>query len=326
MSAKQVLATSAIALSGARAYRIGTPGTPWGPAEVAQWRESVSAPKRSYQEEVRSRLPALEPEFHVIEYGALSYDAKRYPLFALKSRQWTEGRPCVLVTGGVHGYETSGVQGALMFAESKAREYASTFNLVVAPCVSPWGYEMIQRWNPNAVDPNRAFHADSPAEEAAGLMKLVASLGVDEWMLHIDLHETTDTDVTEFGPAKEARDGFADERDTVPDGFYLCGDAQSPQPDFQAAVIDAVREVTHIAPADAAGKIIGSNVVQEGLILYELKQLGLCASLTGAKYTTTTEVYPDSPNATPEECNRAQVAAVAGALEFIKRRHVEVCS
>lgn len=36
-----------------------------------------------------------------------------------------------------------------------------------------------------------------------------------------------------------------------------------------------------------------------------------------ARYTTTTEVYPDSPNATPEQCIAAQVAAVSAAVEFV---------
>jgi hypothetical protein len=47
------------------------------------------------------------------------------------------------VTGGVHGYETSGVEGALLFLETKAEAYSKDFNILVAPCISPWGYERI---------------------------------------------------------------------------------------------------------------------------------------------------------------------------------------
>ena len=54
-----------------------------------------------------------------------------------------------------------------------------------------------------------------------------------------------------------------------------------------------------------------------GVIRYPLRALGLCASVTGARYTTTTEVYPDSPRATPEQCNAAQVAAVCAAIDFV---------
>ncbi|NMU18542.1 peptidase, partial [Vibrio parahaemolyticus] len=101
---------------------------------------------------------------------------------------------------------TSGVHGALKFVETEAERYAEHFNIVVAPCVSPWGYEVINRWNPNAIDPNRSFYKDSPAEESANLIKLVATLG--DVLMHIDLHETTDSDETEFRPALAARDGI----------------------------------------------------------------------------------------------------------------------
>ena len=56
-----------------------------------------------------------------------------------------------------------------------------------------------------------------------------------------------------------------------------------------------------------------------GVIEYPLQDLGLCPSITGARFTTTTEVYPDSPRTTPEECVRAQVAAVRAALDFALR-------
>ena len=51
------------------------------------------------------------------------------------------------------------------------------------------------------------------------------------------------------------------------------------------------------------------------MILYPFVELGLCAGVTRAPFTTTTEVYPDSPRATPEICNAAQVAAVKAALD-----------
>jgi hypothetical protein len=38
--------------------------------------------------------------------------------------------------------------------------------------------------------------------------------------------------------------------------------------------------------------------------------------VTNARYTTTTEVYPDSPRATPEQCNEAQAVAAKAALDY----------
>lgn len=297
------------------AYPIGTPGQPWGEVEVAQWLARQSR-KRSYADDVLAVVQGLRDRFELIEYGQLDYGSDRYPLIALRSRDWDETRPFALVTGGVHGYETSGVHGALQFTEGHAQEFAGKINLLVAPCISPWGYERIHRWNAHAIDPNRSFLEPSPAAESAALMRLVAPWR-ERFLLHIDLHETTDSDESEFRPALAARDGKAHEPDGVPDGFYLVGDSGNPQPAFQQAIIEAVERVTHIAPADANGQLIGSPVVARGVINYPVKQLGLCAGVTQARYVTTTEVYPDSPRSTPEACNAAQIAAVRAALDFV---------
>ncbi|KNY48120.1 peptidase [Vibrio harveyi] len=295
-------------------YPIGTPGQSWGEAERKAWREQRDV-KRSYQEEVVTKIDALRERFDVEQYGALSYDEARFPLFCIKTRNWDAAKPVVLVTGGVHGYETSGVHGALKFVDTQAERYAKHFNIVVAPCVSPWGYEVINRWNPNAIDPNRSFYGNSPAEESANLIKLVATLG--DVLMHIDLHETTDSDETEFRPALAARDGLEYIEGMIPDGFYTVGDTENPQPEFQKTVIESVAKVTHIAPADDKGEIIGSPVVQFGVINYPMVKLGLCGGVTNCTYGTTTEVYPDSPKVTDEECNDAQVAAVVGGLDYV---------
>ncbi|WP_293394165.1 M14 family metallocarboxypeptidase [Nevskia sp.] len=295
-------------------YPIGTPGQAWGASEVSAWRARQTC-KRSYEVDVLQVIDTLRDRYEVLRYGQLDYETDRYPLFAIKSLGWREELPCVLVTGGVHGYETSGVHGALRFLDRHAARYLGRINLIVAPCVSPWGYETIQRWNMHAVDPNRSFVDNSPAQEAEALLRLVAPFR-DRVLVHIDLHETTDTDESEFQPALAARKGIAHVPGEIPDGFYLVDDVEQPQPAFQQAVIAAVAEVTHIAPADRDGKIIGSEVVAPGVIRYPLKQLGLCAGITSARYRTTTEVYPDSPRASPEQCIAAQVAAVTAAIDY----------
>jgi hypothetical protein len=297
------------------AYPIGTPGEPWTDAHKTQWR-AAQRKRRSYADDVLSVVDRLRPRFDVQQYGELDYGADgRFPLYALRSTGWDDTLPGALVTGGVHGYETSGVHGALHFAEEHAAQYAGRLNLVIVPCVSPWAFERIQRWNALALDPNRNFRDDSPAGESAALVRLVAPL-CGHLLVHIDLHETTDSDESEFRPALAARDGKPFEPDVTPDGFYVVDDAARPQPGFQQAIIAAVAKVTHIAPADAAGNIIGSPVLAPGVIEYAVKDLGLCTGLTDARYTTTTEVYPDSPRATPEQCIAAQVTAVCAGLDF----------
>ena len=71
-------------------------------------------------------------------------------------------------------------------------------------------------------------------------MQFIASLGVSQWAMHMDLHETTDSDLSEFRPAKASRDGVRCPQfynrapliifsqvplpdETIPDGFYIIG-------------------------------------------------------------------------------------------------------
>lgn len=79
---------------------IGTPGTPWGQVEKAQWL-AAQVTHRSYADLVVKRIDALRlrEEFEVIHYGTLSYD-KEYPLFVVRSREWDDDKPTALVTGG----------------------------------------------------------------------------------------------------------------------------------------------------------------------------------------------------------------------------------
>ena len=298
-------------------YPIGTPGVAWGATERAQWL-SQQRKRRSYADEVVTRVERLAARFHIEEYGQLDYPPDRYRQLALRSRGWRDEHPLVLITGGVHGYETSGVHGALQFLEECAADYAQRINLLVAPCVSPWAYERIHRWNANAVDPNRSFKEGSAVAESAALLRLVSPLR-GRFLLHVDLHETTDSDESEYRPALAARDGKPSRPGVIPDGFYLVDDSENQQPEFQRAIIEAVARITHIAPADDKNEIIGSPLVAPGVINYPLRELGLCAGITGARFTTTTEVYPDSPRSTPEQCNAAQVAAVCSAIEFVLR-------
>lgn len=166
------------------------------------------------------------------------------------------------------------------------------------------------------LDPNRQFRPNSPAAESALAMACV-SANCERVDVHVDLHETTDTDNSEFGPAKAARDGVPFDRDPIPDGFYLVADSERPVPQFQRALIDAVRRVTYIAAADERGLIIGVPLQQEGVIQFAQGSRGLCGAMTGARFVTTTEVYPDSPSASPTQCNEAQIAALNAAIEYV---------
>ncbi|MCF6193779.1 MAG: M14 family metallocarboxypeptidase, partial [Kangiellaceae bacterium] len=268
------------------------------------------------KDEVFGKLENIGPTLELKQYGALPLDGDKYPLYLLVSAEYSKDKQTVLVTGGVHGYETSGVQGAVRFAEQVVQHYLDKFNFIIAPCISPWSYETINRWNPNTLDPNRSFTKNSPSEEAALVMAAVFELSTDI-LAHFDLHETTDTDNTVFRPALEQRDAIAQDNWDIPDGFYLVGDSESPNREFQQAIIRSVEKVTHIAPPDKDGKIIGGLLAQKGVINYDTKKLGLCSGFSNCQYGTTTEVYPDSQLLTDEDCVKAQVAAIVGGLDYL---------
>lgn len=290
---------------------------PWGQKEKENWfNEQVI--KRSYLNEVVTKIDKLKDSFEISQYGSLSIDPNKYPVFLIKTKNFDSSKPTVLITGGVHGYETSGVHGALLFMEKHVTNYSSDFNFICAPCISPWGYETVNRWNNLAIDPNRSFYQDSPAEECKLFLNAISALNVNLFA-HFDLHETTDTDNTIFRIALEQRDAIKKEFSEIPDGFYVVGSTHRPQSGFQKAVIESVRKVTHIAPTDERGMLIGKKIESEGVVNYDMKKLFLCGGFSDAEYSTTTEVYPDSPKVTDEICNLAQVAAICGGLDFIKK-------
>lgn len=301
---------------------------PWGPERKLKWFLDQRV-QRSYKEDVLVRLDALRKtagsSMNIEQYGALTINPEKFPLFAVRIGNRPKV-PTVLVTGGVHGYETSGVKGALLFLEQHALNYTEHFNFVVAPCISPWSYETVNRLDAVMENPNRNFKDESRAEESSFLMKYLEKLGI-EFDAHIDLHETTDSDKV-FLPEEYAKNGMAlDPKDIyIPDGFYLIGTTSDVRAPLEKQMMDWVRKVTHIAPPDERGMILDTPLSQDGVIHSSIP--GLCAEYTEAKSRLgayTTEMYPDSPRfkkLTTEQveatCSEAQVACVRGALEFWK--------
>ncbi|MET3148377.1 UNVERIFIED_ORG: hypothetical protein ABIB63_004175 [Xanthomonas axonopodis] len=78
-------------------------------------------------------------------------------------------------------------------------------------------------------------------------------------------------------------------------------------------------EVAAVGQIKSAGD--SAPVVGHGVVNYPVRRLGLCAGVTDARYRTTTEVYPDSPRATPDQCNAAQVAAICAAIDYALAQH-----
>ena len=295
-------------------------GSSWGDTEKAAWRKSVGVSKRSYQKDVLSKIEALREHFDVVKYGSLSIDPTRYPLFCIKTRGcWDDPtRHCLLITGGVHGNESSTVEGALLFASTQMQALAGAgFNICVCPCISPWGYEHLQRWTSTALDPNRGFFSTSalcPTEEAGMLIALLASLGgASKWSMHIDLRESCTSNDDEYRSAKVARDGMTPSKRFSPNGFYLISDENKPNyvRNWHKEILDEVRTITCI---DTHTKC--------GLFTMPTRAYFSCLSVTNAHFSTTTKVYTNEPLAMPavlKESSRVQVAAIVTGARLLQK-------
>lgn len=280
----------------------------WGEKEKADWfaRQTI---QRSYGEDVVARLGALQSEkFGVSQYGALTFDPERYPLYCVLTADWKEENPSILITGGVHGYEPSGIISPLRFLEETASQYADRINFAVYPCISPLAYEINHRWNQKAQDPNRHFLKDTTVEESEQLMRSVKSLGT-YFRAAIDLHETNGRDV-ELRRERHARDGDdpLPGEDFIPKGFYLCVPKKEDVPTGRQ-IVEAVREVTAICTDE---KIIGYTSDNGVIVIDNVR--GLCQEFarTISDVAMTTEIYPDESPV--RESQEAQLAVIKKAI------------
>lgn len=287
---------------------------PWGPKEKEAWlaRQTI---QRSYEHDVLDRLRALpKDKFKLEQYGALSHDPKRYPLMRVKSQPWNDKNPTILITGGVHGYEPSGITGALRFLEEEAATYSDQVNFIVYPCVSPFGYEINHRWNRIAEDPNRNFYPEGKSEEAQQLMSSVESLCL-HFRAAVDLHETNIRDV-ELTKERRARDGQESQPgdDFIPEGFYLVVPVREDMETLGRDVIEAVRKVT---PICTDPDIIGYPSDKGIIALDDLDNLCQNFARRHADVAVTTEIYPDK--APQREAEDAQVATIKAAIQYARK-------
>ena len=292
----------------------------WTEEEIQKWARKQRI-VREYAPIVE-RIKALSGSFNVTQYGALSHNPARYPLFQVTPRDWDKGKKSILITAGNHGYEPSGIMATLEFLEKRAPKLTNEFNIAAYPYISPWGYEVNHRWDIHAEDPNRGFRRDNPrrdVEECVAFMDSLDSLG-KKFHASLDLHETPDRDKE---LRRERADRFGtkpvDNIDHIPAGFYLVMDSVYRDKDgsnhpFGQSVINEVAKVTQIAP----DKEVLNLPNHGGIVDFEADgMLATYLRLNGyADFAAITEVYPDP---LPEgEAVAGQVAAIEGALNYIK--------
>jgi hypothetical protein len=90
------------------------------------------------------------------ELGRVLGEEGEYPIYGVSAGH-AEDLPCMLIIGGTHGDEPSGVESALTFLEREAGNWIATMRFEVIPCLNPFCHVHDTRVNPTGVDLNWSF-------------------------------------------------------------------------------------------------------------------------------------------------------------------------
>lgn len=96
----------------------------------------------------------------------------------------------VLLSAGIHGDELAGVEALVGWLESHAyKKFLHRWDIMMLPCLNPWGYEHGTRENGAGRDLNREFHAQHPPQE----VRFVQSVLQQRFDLSLELHGDEDS-------------------------------------------------------------------------------------------------------------------------------------
>ncbi|MFQ5483093.1 MAG: M14 family metallocarboxypeptidase, partial [Nitrospinaceae bacterium] len=123
--------------------------------------------------------------FHSL--AVLKTPTGQYPLVRTILGEGNQKR--VLITAGIHGDEPAGVETILHLIETRALEpFLEDWEITLAPCINPTGFEAGTRENHLGQDLNRLFKTAAPPLEVT----TVQSLFIHPFHLDVELHEDVD--------------------------------------------------------------------------------------------------------------------------------------
>jgi murein peptide amidase A len=108
-------------------------------------------------------------------------------LYCLASRRKRTDAPSIYLSAGIHGDEAAATEGLVEWAQANTGALR-TLNVLIFPCLNPWGLVNNSRRDPDGRDLNRSFHT-SAVPQIAAQMQWLTGCAFD---LALNLHEDYD--------------------------------------------------------------------------------------------------------------------------------------
>ena len=192
-------------------------------------------PVRSYEEDVIQRLNHISYSGlrNVTLVGA---EEQKYPLYSF-DLSYSEDKPLVLITAGIHGDEPAGVYAVLRFLEEKVNDYIDRYNFLIFPCLNPFGFIFDKRENIDGIDINRSFIENNSLVSSYIISRLPH---YNQFLFALNLHEDNSSlEVPGFSCSDNPggffiyeyhSNGFTMAKQIISklrdDGFEICDDMQ----------------------------------------------------------------------------------------------------
>lgn len=116
-----------------------------------------------YRHLIRRWRDALRPTGYILRKFGTAADL---PLHYAEPRRPAPERPWLYFSAGIHGDEPAATEGLLAWAERHPTDLAG-FNILLFPCLNPWGLINNSRLDADGRDLNRTYHDDTVPQTAA---------------------------------------------------------------------------------------------------------------------------------------------------------------
>jgi protein MpaA len=130
--------------------------------------------------------------------------ASGYELFYAETKKPAASAPWIYLSAGIHGDEPAATEACLAWTASTSH-IPDDFNVMIFPCLNPWGLVNNSRLDEQGRDLNRTYHDDSIPQTAAHK----AAIAGRRFALALHLHEDYDANGAYIYELREARPYWA---------------------------------------------------------------------------------------------------------------------